>query len=103
MKKSELCLGWYKRLSRESSFESEFRPKRRRWAYYLWYVSGPGIPPTLDLEEGEALYDKRNKIVRQLPFWQQYGVVSQHFSPKKLWSTFVDYCGLNLFDEMKIL
>ena len=66
-------------LSRESSLGSEFLRKRWRWAYFLWYASGPGIPPTLDLEEGEALYDKRNKMVRQPPFWQRYGVVSQHF------------------------
>ena len=44
---------------------------------FLWYASGPGIAPTLDLESGEALYDKRNKIVKRLPFWQRCGFVSQ--------------------------
>ena len=28
---------------------------------------------------------------------------SDYFSPRQLCSTFVDHCGLNLFDEMKIL
>ena len=44
---------------------------------FSWCASGPGIPPTLDLEEGEAFYDMRNKIVRRLPSWQRSGVVSQ--------------------------
>ena len=44
---------------------------------FFWYASGPGIPPTLDSEEGEAFYDMRNKIVRRLPSWEQSGVVSQ--------------------------
>ena len=25
--------------------------------FFSWYASGPGIPPTLDLEEGGAFYD----------------------------------------------
>ena len=45
--------------------------------FFFWYASGPGIPPTLDLEEGAAFYDMGNKIVRRLPFWQRSGVVSQ--------------------------
>ena len=45
--------------------------------FFSWCASGPGIPPTLDLEEGEAFYDMRNKIVRRLPSWQRSGVVSQ--------------------------
>ena len=28
---------------------------------FIRYASGPGIPPTLDLEEGEAFYDMRDK------------------------------------------
>eukprot|EP00493_Phyllostaurus_siculus_P023293 UN23629 len=44
---------------------------------FVWYASSPGIPPTLDLEEGEAFYDMPNKIVRRLPSWQRFSVVSQ--------------------------
>ena len=44
---------------------------------FSWCASGPGIPPTLNLEEGEAFYDMREKIVRRLPSWQRPGVVSQ--------------------------
>ena len=47
---------------------------------FSWCASGPGIPPTLDLEEGEVFYDMRNKIVRRLPSWQRSGV-----SQRRLW------------------
>ena len=43
----------------------------------LWCTSGPGIPSTLDLEEGEAFYDMRDKIVGRLLSWQRSGVLSQ--------------------------
>ena len=51
----------------------EFEEKR---AFFSWCASSPGIPLTLDLEEGEAFYDMRDKIVRRLPSWQRSGVVS---------------------------
>ena len=44
---------------------------------FSWCASGPGIPPTLDLEEGETFYDVRDKIVRRQPSWQRSRVVSQ--------------------------
>ena len=44
---------------------------------FSWRASSPGIPPTLDLGEGEAFYDMRDKIVRRLPSSQRSGVGSQ--------------------------
>ena len=34
--------------------------------FFVSHALGPGIPATLDLEEGETFCDMRNKIVRQL-------------------------------------
>ena len=64
--------------SRKSSFRSEFWRKRRHWAYFFHgALQALGSHQPSILEEGEAFYDMRNKIVRRLPSWQRVVVVSQ--------------------------
>ena len=72
MKKSELFLGIGRGAQVENlHFEVNFGARVDVGRIFF------GSPPTLDLEEGEAFYDMRNKIVRRLPSWQRSGVVSQ--------------------------
>merc|ERR1711951_285195 len=45
---------------------------------FIWYASGPGIPPTLGFGRRQSIFlTMRSKIVRRLPSWQRPGVVSQ--------------------------
>ena len=65
LKKTEL-FGFVGRLRQKSSIGSEFRRKRWRWAYVVWYVSDTGILPTLDWKESEAfdVYETMSKTLK---------------------------------------
>ena len=78
LKKSELCLGLVEALKSEIFIWKWISAQASTLGvFFSWCASGPGIPPTLDLEEGKAFYDIRNKIVRRLPSWQRSGIVLQ--------------------------